>query len=200
MAATLEAQLTSQELCPTDPMKHNGPRTATQHGKPTARVSKPWLSRSSATMTTFPRAKRRLRSSASWLSTQVKLAKQLEACVCMYMGAKFVNISTHAGSCVQHCSCTVYLQNASILRSRYSMKTGKDLPISSPIPCSHHAMYLHKHFVLGERKEDLDPIRNQACQHTLQGLMSTLNSFGFPLNNLDCMLTMTATQRNPRLL
>ena len=41
-------------------------------------------------VTTFPRAKRRLRSSASWLSTQVKLAKQLEACVCMYMGAKFV--------------------------------------------------------------------------------------------------------------
>ena len=41
-------------------------------------------------LTTFPRAKRRLRSSASWLSTQVKLAKQLEACVCMYMGAKFV--------------------------------------------------------------------------------------------------------------
>ena len=43
-----------------------------------------------ALLTTFPRAKRRLRSSASWLSTQVKLAKQLEACVCMYMGAKFV--------------------------------------------------------------------------------------------------------------
>ena len=41
-------------------------------------------------VTTFPRAKRRLRSSASWLSTQVKLAKQLEACVGMYMGAKFV--------------------------------------------------------------------------------------------------------------
>ena len=45
-------------------------------------------------MTTFPRAKRRLRSSASWLSTQVKLAKQLEACVGMYMGAKFVRMTS----------------------------------------------------------------------------------------------------------
>ena len=51
-------------------------------------------------MTTFPRAKRRLRSSASWLSTQVKLAKQLEACVCMYMGAKFVMFPTRLLICL----------------------------------------------------------------------------------------------------